>query len=132
VVQSDNLVTQRRSRVRAIARFVLFPLAIVGRVLSYPIRARIERRRWLSEAAGADSPIDSVRGLSENAKRVYRYLADVTLRFGASHSRIRTIARVAGISASAARTAIRELERHHLLSHSRRNTWHARGRMRIS
>jgi predicted DNA-binding transcriptional regulator len=51
----------------------------------------------------------------------------VTLRFGSSHSRVKTIARVAGLSEYKTRKAIRELERRGLLSHRRRNTWHGRG-----
>jgi helix-turn-helix protein len=85
------------------------------------------RRRWLASASGPDSPIDHVAGLSDDARRVYRYLADVTLRFGSSHSRIATIAHVAGLSEHKAREAIRELERRGLLSHRCRNTWHGRG-----
>jgi hypothetical protein len=32
-----------------IARFAVFPLISLFRAASYPIRARVERRRWLSE-----------------------------------------------------------------------------------
>jgi predicted ArsR family transcriptional regulator len=60
-------------------------------------------------------------------KRVYAYLASITLRFDSSHSRIHTIAKVAGVSEYKARKAIHELERRRLLSHRRRNTWHGRG-----
>lgn len=116
-----------RASWRQIARVALFPFALAGRILSAPVRFRRERRRWLLEASGPDSPIEQVPGLSDRAKKVYRYLADVTYRFGSCNSRLRTIARVAGISESSARNAIGELERHRLLSHSRRNTWHARG-----
>jgi Helix-turn-helix domain len=112
--------------VRAVWLLVL-PLALVGRALSYPIRLRQERIRWLIEASGPASPINDIPGLSDGAKRVYAYLASVTLRFGSSHSKVRTIARVAGVSENRARAAIRELERRDFLSHRRRNTWHGRG-----
>ena len=115
------------SRRATVAHWVAAPFLLIGRVLSYPIRLRKERIRWLTEASDPDSPINHVPRLTDNAKRVYAYLADVTLRFGASHSRIRTIAHVAGISEYKARKAIRELERRGLLSHKRRNTWHGRG-----
>jgi predicted DNA-binding transcriptional regulator len=52
---------------------------------------------------------------------------DVARRFRSSHSRVRTVARGAGISEYKARKAIRELERRGLLSHQRRYTWHGRG-----
>jgi hypothetical protein len=79
------------------------------------------------EASGPDSPINDVPRLCENAKRIYAYLADLTLRFGASHSRVRTVAHVAHISEYKALKAIRELERRGLISHKSRNTWHGRG-----
>ena len=60
------------------------------------------------------------------------YLASVTLRFGASHSRVRTMVRVAGLSEHKARVAIRELERTGLLSHQVRDTRHGRGRIHIA
>lgn len=107
-------------------RFKSFSLAR-GRTLTWPLKKRGERIRWLSEASSPDSPINAVPGLSDAAKRVYSYLASVTLRYGASHSRISTIAKVAGLSEYKARQAIRELERRRLLSHSRRKTWHGRG-----
>jgi hypothetical protein len=105
----------------------VFPFILIGRAIAYPIRLRQERIRWLTEASGPDSPINRVSGISDGAKRVYAYLADVTLRFGSSHSRIGTISHVAGLSEQKARAAIRELERRGLLSHEVRNTWHGRG-----
>jgi predicted transcriptional regulator len=108
-------------------RAILLPLALVGRALAWPIRKRQERIRWRTKASGPNSPINDVHGLSDEAKRVYAYLASVTLRFGSSHSRLRTIAHVAGLSEYKARKAIHELERRGLLSHRRRNTWHGRG-----
>ena len=111
----------------SVVRLAIFPLIVIGRVLAYPMRRRRERIRWLTEASGTDSPVNHVPGLSDDAKSVYIYLADVTLRFGSSHSRIRTIAHVAGLSEHKTRAAIRELERHGLLSHETRNTWHGRG-----
>jgi len=110
-------------------RLLALPLILVGRALTYPIKLRRERTRWLTEASRSspDSPVNQVPGLSPGARRVYSYLASVTLRFGASHSRIRTIARVSGLSEHKARAAIRELERKGLLSHHVRNTWHGRG-----
>jgi len=92
-----------------------------------PIKLRQERSRWLTEASGLNSPINDVHGLSDEANRVYAYLASVTLRLGSSHSRVHTIAKVAGVSEYKARKAISELERRRLLSHRRRNTWHSRG-----
>lgn len=109
------------------ARVLALPLAVIGRAIAYPIRSRQERARWLTEASGAQSPVNYVLGLSDGAKRVYRYLADVTLRFGSSHSRIATIAQVTGLSERKAHAAIRELERRGLLSHRTRKTWHGRG-----
>jgi len=108
-------------------RLVVFPFALFGRVLAWPIRRRRERIRWLTEASGPDSPINDFPGLSDGAKRVYAYLASVTLRYGSSHSRVGTIARVASLSENRARQAIRELERRGLLTHERRITWHGRG-----
>lgn len=110
-----------------VVRLLVLPLALVGRALSYPIRLRQERIRWLTEASGPTPPINEVHGLSDGAKRVYSYLASVTLRFGSSHSKVTTIARVTHLSENRARAAIRELERHGFLSHRRRNTWHGRG-----
>ena len=104
----------------------MLPVRLLGRAIAYPIRKRRERS-VVTEASGGASPINDVTGLSDGAKRVYVYLADVTLRFGSSHSRIRTIARVAGLSEHKARDAIRELERRRLLSHGIRQTWHGRG-----
>jgi helix-turn-helix protein len=103
----------------------MLPFVFLARALAYPFKQK--RRRWLAEASGPDSPIDYVGGLSDDARRVYRYLADVTLRVGSSHSRIRTIAHAAGVSERKAREAIRELERRGFLSHRRRDTWHGRG-----
>jgi hypothetical protein len=103
------------------------PFILIGRALAYPVRLRQERIRWLTAASGPQSPINQVPGLSVGASRVYGYLASVTLRFGSSHSRLGTIARVAGLSQHKARAAIRELERQGLLSYDLRNTWHGRG-----
>jgi hypothetical protein len=110
-----------------VVRFLALPLILVARALAYPIRLRQERIRWLTEANGPNSPIDDVQTLSDEAKRVYAYLATVTLRYGSSHSRVRTLAKVAVLSEYKTRNAIRELERRGLLSHRRRNTWHGRG-----
>jgi hypothetical protein len=115
------------ARRAGVAHWIAAPFVLIGRLLAYPIKLRGEHIRWLAEASGPDSAINHVPRLSENAKRVYVYLADVTLRFGSSHSRVRTIAHVAHISKYKARKAIRELERRGLLSHKRRNTWHSRG-----
>lgn len=112
---------------RRLIRAALVPFGIIGQILTAPVRARQERLKWLAEAAGPDSPIHQVPGLSDTAKRVYVYLADVTYRFGHASSRIRTVAHVAGVSESTARKAIHELERHGLLSHTKRMTWHAQG-----
>jgi hypothetical protein len=117
----------RRATVAHWVHWVAAPFILIGRLLAYPIKLRKERIRWLTKASGPDSPVNDVPRLSDNAKRVYAYLADVTLRFGVSHSRIRTVAHVAHISEYKAREAIRELERRGLLSHKRRNTWHGRG-----
>ena len=108
-------------------RLLVIPFALVVRALSYPIRLRQERIRWLKEASEPSSPINELHGLSESAKRVYSYLASVTLRFGSSHSKVTTIAHVTNLSENRVRAAIRELERRGLLSHRRRNTWHGRG-----
>ncbi len=118
------LATKRRV---SLIRLAAFPVILIGRILSYPVRRRRERIRWLTEASGSGSPIHAVPRLSDGAKRVYTYLAGVTLRFGSAHSRVKTIARVAGLSEHKARNAIRELERRGLLSHDVRNTWHGRG-----
>jgi predicted transcriptional regulator len=114
-------------KVLSAVRFLALPLILAGRALAYPIKLRQERSRWLTEASGLNSPINDVHGLSDEANRVYAYLASVTLRFGSSHSRVHTIAKVAGVSEYKARKAISELERRKLLSHRRRNTWHGRG-----
>lgn len=108
-------------------RFLALPLILAGRALAYPVKLRQERGRWLFEANGLNSPINDVHGLNDEAKRVYAYLASVTLRHGSYHSKVTTIARVAGLSESRARAAVRDLERRGLLSHRRRNTWHGRG-----
>lgn len=110
-----------------VGRLAVLPFVLLGRAMAWPIRRRRERRRWLTEASGPDSPINSVAGLSPEAKRVYTYLASVTLRYGSALSRVRTVARVAGVSENRARNAIRELEQRGLLSHQPRNTWHGRG-----
>ena len=110
-----------------VGRVIVAPFVLLGSALAYPVKLRLERSRWLSEASGPDSPINGVAGLSDGAKRVYAYLASVTLRFGSSHSRVHTIARAAHLSEHKARAAIRELERRGFLSHKRRNTWHGRG-----
>jgi hypothetical protein len=117
----------RRSKAVIIVRLIAFPFVLFLRVLAWPIERRRERLRWLSEASGPDSPINRVPGLSDGAKRVYTYLASVTLRFGSSHSRIRTIAHAARLSEHRARLAIRELARRGLVSHKRRTAWHGRG-----
>ena len=122
-----ELSSVRRHWSLTTVRVLVFPLVLVGRALTYPMRRRRERIRWLTEASSADSPVNHVPGLSDGAKRVYVYLADVTLRFGSSHSRVGTIARAANLSEHKARAAIRELERKGLLSHETRNTWHGRG-----
>jgi hypothetical protein len=84
-------------------------------------------RRWLADASDPhNSPILGAPG-SENAKRVYIYLAGIVYAFGSSHSRLDTIAKSTGISRGAARKAITELERRRLLSHRSRKTWHGRG-----
>jgi hypothetical protein len=114
-------------RAPGVVRYFALPFIFIGRAIAYPSRRRQERIRWLTAASGPQSPINEVAGLSVGAKQVYAYLASVTLRFGSSHSRIATIARVAGLSEYKARAAIRELERRGLLSHERRNTWHGRG-----
>jgi len=84
-------------------------------------------RRWLAEASDPiNSPILGAP-LSENAKRIYIYLAGIVYAFGSCHSRLDTIAKSTGLSRGAARKAITELERHRFLSHSTRKTWHGRG-----
>jgi hypothetical protein len=122
-----SLVRARPRKFTGLVRFVALPLILVGRALAYPIRLRQERIRWLTDASSPSSPVNDVHGLSDEAKRVYTYLASVTLRYGSSHSRIRTVAKVAGLSEYKARKAIHELERRGFLSHRRRNTWHGRG-----
>jgi hypothetical protein len=85
-------------------------------------------RQWLAEASDPlNSPILQVLRLSDEAKRVYIYLAGVKYSYGSCSSRLDTVARVTGASRAAARKAIAELERRDLLSHSTRNTWHGRG-----
>jgi hypothetical protein len=111
----------------SIGRFIGASFTVLGRALAYPVKKRQERIRWLTEASGPGSPIENVSGLSEGAKRVYAYLARMTLRFGSAHSRTRMIAHDAGLSERTARNAITELERRGLLSRKRRQTWHARG-----
>jgi len=111
-----------------VVRFLALPLILVSRPLAYPIRLRQERIRWLTETNGPNSPVDDVQGLSDEAKRVYAYLATVTLRSTALLTpRPHSFAKVAVLSQYKARNAIRELERRGLLSHRRRNTWHGRG-----
>jgi hypothetical protein len=84
-------------------------------------------RRWLADASDPhNSPILGVP-VSENAKRVYIYLAGIVYAFGSSHSRLDTIAKSTGKSRGAARKAITELERRRFLSHRSRKTWHGRG-----
>jgi hypothetical protein len=84
-------------------------------------------RRWLAQASDpAYSPILNAP-VSEDAKRVYIYLAGIVYAFGSSHSRLETIARSTDLSRGAARKAITELERRGLLSHRTRKTWHGRG-----
>jgi hypothetical protein len=84
-------------------------------------------RRWLADASDPhNSPILGAP-VSENAKRVYIYLAGIVYAFGSSHSRLDTIAKNIGISRGAARKAITELERRRFLSHRSRKTWHGRG-----
>ncbi|MGC2495045.1 helix-turn-helix domain-containing protein [Candidatus Binatus sp.] len=84
-------------------------------------------RRWLAQASDPNtSPILSAP-VSENAKRVYIYLAGIVYAFGSSHSRLETIAKSTGLSRGAARKAITELEKRRLLSHRARKTWHGRG-----
>ena len=84
-------------------------------------------RRWLADASDPhNSPILRA-SVSENAKRVYIYLAGIVYAFGSSHSRLDTIAKSTGISRGAARKAITELERRRFLSHRSRKTWHGRG-----
>jgi ribosomal protein L37E len=84
-------------------------------------------RRWLAEASDPHySPILSAP-VSEDAKRVYIYLAGIIYAFGSSHSRLETIAKSTDLSRGASRKAISELERRRLLSHHTRKTWHGRG-----
>jgi hypothetical protein len=84
-------------------------------------------RRWLADASDPrNSPILGVP-VSENAKRVYIYLAGIVYAFGSSHSRLDTIAKSTGMPRGAARRAIAELERRRFLSHRSRKTWHGRG-----
>jgi hypothetical protein len=85
-------------------------------------------RQWLAEASDPiNSPILAAPRLSENAKRVYVYVAGIVYAFGSSHSRLDTIAKSTGLSRGAARKAITELERRGFLSHRTRKTWHGRG-----
>ena len=121
-------LARTKSRPSLVAiRLLALPFVLIGRILAYPIRLRRKRVRWLTEAGSPNASISHVPGLSEGAKRVYSYLASVTLRFGSSHSKVGTIARATGLSENRARVAIRELERNHLLTHERRKTWHGRG-----
>jgi hypothetical protein len=53
------------------ARWLALPFFLIGRAISYPIKLRQERRRWLAEASGPDSPINYVLGLSDNTKWLY-------------------------------------------------------------
>lgn len=108
-------------------RALVMPFILVWRAASWWIEAREARIQWLVDAAGPDSPIMHVHGLSDGAKRVYTYLADVTYRFGGCAPKIVTIGHAAGLSENGARDAIRELEHRRLLSHRRRNTWHGHG-----
>lgn len=109
------------------ARAFFFELVRIRRVLAWPFKRRRARIQWLTEASGPHSPIEDVPGLSEPAKKVYKYLASVTLRFGFSRLRAKTIARGAGVSERRAREAIRELELRGLLTHQHHRTWHGRG-----
>ncbi|WP_424663297.1 helix-turn-helix domain-containing protein [Candidatus Binatus sp.] len=84
-------------------------------------------RRWLADASDPHNSPILAAPVSENAKRVYIYLAGIVYAFGSSHSRLETIARSTGISRGAARKAITELERRQFLSHRSRKTWHGRG-----
>src|SRR5262249_25438596 len=119
---ADEQATQ--SRVRRPASRPTYRLRWAGAVVSGQVAAGTHP---LTEASGPDSPINDIGSLSDAAKRVYSYPASVTLRFGSSHSKVTTIARVTHLSENHARAAIRELERRGLLSHQRRNTWHGRG-----
>ena len=60
------LASRPHKVVRAV-RLLVLPLALVGRALSYPIRLRRERTRWLIEASGPASPINDIPGLSDGA-----------------------------------------------------------------
>ena len=111
-----------------------FPLNIGGR--TGPARPKtlvtwlaflLGLRRWLAEASDPNrSPILGAP-VSENAKRVYIYLAGIVYAFGSSHSRLETIAKSTGLSRGAARKAVTELESRRFLSHRARKTWHGRG-----
>jgi hypothetical protein len=79
-------------------------------------------RRWLADASDPRASPILAAPVSENAKRVYIYLAGIVYAFGSSHSRLDTIAKSTGISRGAARKAIAELERHRCLSHRSRKT----------
>jgi hypothetical protein len=84
-------------------------------------------RQWLAKASDPNrSPILDAP-VSENAKRVYIYLAGIVYAFGSSHSRLESIAKSTGLSRGAARKAISELERRRFLSHRTHKTWHGRG-----
>ncbi|MFI5351353.1 MAG: BRCT domain-containing protein [Candidatus Binatales bacterium] len=109
-----------------VGRLIVVLFALLTRVLTWPIRKRRERTNWLNDASGPESPINSVPGLSDDAKRVYAYLASVILRFGQAHSRIGTIAKVARLSERGANEAIRELEQGGLLSRRPRFTRNGR------
>jgi len=120
-------LTSRPRKVAYAIRLLVLPIAFVGRAPWYPVRLRQERIRWLTEGEWARLSDQRHWQPQRRAKRVYSYLASVTLRFGSSHSKVTTIARVTHLSENHARAAIRELERRGLLSHQRRNTWHGRG-----
>ena len=87
----------------------------------------VSLRRWLADASDPHNSPSLGAPVSENAKRVYIYLAGIVYAFGSSHSRLDTIAKSTGISRDAARKAITELERRRFLSHRSRKTWHGRG-----
>jgi predicted amidophosphoribosyltransferase len=84
-------------------------------------------RQWLAEASDPNASPILGAPVSENAKRVYIYLAGIVYAFGSSHSRLNTIAMSTGLSRGAARKAITELERRRFLSHSTRNMARVRG-----
>jgi hypothetical protein len=65
------------SRVSRVLRLLALPFIVIVRAVAYPIRKQRERIRSLQEATGPDSPINRVLGLSDGARRVYSYLADI-------------------------------------------------------